>query len=487
MEVFKESLKPYVTDSTLHWSPPEGFSLLETTPKSLGTIYSGSSHTAFALLRREGPPTSPSGGILNGSVKMSGESGTEHVTMTIDPTPLPSLTPSQSLEMASILDRVATWSKLQDMEAALASSSRKNSHDNEEEVKGHEPEPKRIKLNGSTLNGKMVDSELCNELIELSIASGIPCSLTCFHGNNTVQQLVPTSHTHPTRPASRNTSTYNSSRRAEHIRKMKARNRMREALTKPAAPSSSSTPSPPSMSSIALSTFTKLGTTFKNVASSFGLVSADPVLVPNGHCIDDHLQYQSQKKTSLHWDDARGKIVYPSYYRTNTEPVTNGNHTTPRYNGHRTTPSSESSSDDEDFISDTESNSSLDPDWDNLRQPSELRPLIQMQLYSGAWPMVRPFSYAVGVPLDEARKLNEKYSKLVIAKPEEGRDPDHSDVWTTMLAVCCLEEYFPELRTEWEVVALKGRQWVESQVRQGTGPSVDEIHQISQSLVTRWR
>lgn len=262
-----------------------------------------------------------------------------------------------------------------------------------------------------------------------------------------------------------------------------------EALSKPlpSPHTSSSSMSSSSMSSMALSTFTKLGTTFKSMASTFGLVSPDPVQVPNGHRIDDHLEYQSQKKTVLHWDDTRGKIVYPSYYRTNTETVVNGNKTTPtpRCNGHRTTPSSESSSDDEDFISDTDSNSSLDPDWEDLRQPSELRPLIQMQLYSGAWPMVRAFSYAVGVPLDEVRKLNAKYSNLVdVAELEKGED--HSNVWATSLAVCCLEEYFPELRAEWEVVALKGRQWVES-VRQEAGPSVDEIYSISRNLVTRWR
>ncbi len=483
MEVLQESLEPYLIDSSLNWLPPKGFSLLESTPKSLGTIYSSSTNTAFALLQQEGPPCPT--GVLNGSVEIIGPSGDEQVTVKIDPTPLPTLTPSQSLEMASILDKVATWSKLQDMEASLAASSRKNSH-NEDDKAIQEPQPKRIKLNGSILNGKMVDSELCNELVELSIASGIPCSLTCFHGNDQLQQLLPhkqlTNHAHKPCPSTRSTSVAYSSRRAERIRKMEARNRMRmnhEALSKPSVPST-----PASVSSVALNTFTKLGTTFRNMASSFGLVSPDPVQIPNGHCIDDHLQYQTLRKTQLHFDESRGKIVYPSYYRTNKEPVVNGHHDTPtpRYNGHRTTPSSESSSDDEDFISDTDSNSSLDPDWDNLRQPTELRPLIQMQLYSGAWPMVRAFSYAVGVPLDEVRQLTEKYPKTVT----QPKDDDHSNIWTTSLAVCCLEEYFPEFRTEWEVVALKARQWVESEC-QGEGPSNDRIYAISRSLVTRWR
>ena len=472
MEVLRDSLEPYLSDSSLQWSPPEGFSLLETTPTSLGTVYSGSTHTAFALIRREGPPRSAA--VLESTVSIVGQSG---VTMEVKPAPLPNLTPTQSYELASILDRVATWSKLQEMEMNLTSSSRKNSQNETQE-----PEPKRIKLNGSSLNGKMVDSELCDELIGLSLSSGIPCGLTCFRGCGLVQQLLPhkppTISSHPTHTAKK-TSSY-SQKRLDQLRKMQSRNRKRQV-----GPLTTSS-QPTTVCSMAINTFTTLGTTLKTMASSIGLVLPDPIEVHNGHRIDDHLQYHSQKKTTLHWDDAKGKLVYPSFYRTSKEPVTNGTKIPYAHsNGHRTTPSSESSSDDEDFISDTDSNSSMDPDWDDLRRPSELRPLIQMQLYSGAWPMVRAFSYAVGVPLDEVRKLIEKETKSVITGSED--ESEKSNVWTTALAISCLEEYFPHLRAEWEVVGMKGQQWIEANLSQETDLSAKEVYGISRSLVARWR
>ncbi len=478
MEVLRDSLEPYVSDSSLQWSPPEGFSLFETTPTSLGTVYSGSTHTAFALIKREGAPRLA--GVLESTVSIVGQSGEDRVTMEVEPAPLPNLTPTQSYELASILDRVATWSKLQEMEMNLTSSSRKNSQNDND--KTQEPEPKRIKLNGSSLNGKMVDSELCDELIELSLSSGIPCGLTCFRGCGLVQQLLPpkpptiTSHT----LTAKKTSSY-SQKRLDQLRKMQSRNRKRQVgpLTTSAQPTT--------MCSMAINTFTTLGTTLKTMASSIGLVLPDPIEVHNGHRIDDHLQYHSQKKTTLHWDDTKGKLVYPSFYRT---PVTNGTNgvKTPyvHSNGHRTTPSSESSSDDEDFISDTDSNSSMDPDWDDLRRPSELRPLIQMQLYSGAWPMVRPFSYAVGVPLDEVRKLIEKETKKSAVTGSE-EESEKSNIWTTALAISCLEEYFPQFRAEWEVVGMKGQQWIEANLCQETDMSAQEVYQVSRSLVARWR
>ena len=467
MEVLRDSLEPYVLDSSLQWSPPEGFSLLETTPTLLGTVYSGSTHTAFVLIKQEGPLRSA--GVLESTVSIVGRSGEERVTMEVKPAPLPNLTPTQSYELASILDRVATWSKLQEMEIKLTSSSRKNSQNDSD--KTQEPEPKRIKLNGSFLNGKMVDSELCNDLLELSCSSGIPCGLTCFRGCGLVQQLLPhkppttTSHSAHTFTAKK-TSSY-SQKRLDQLQKMQSRNRKRQV-----GPLTTSS-QPTTMCSVAINTFTTLGTTLKTMASSIGLVLPDPI---EGHRIDDHLHYHSHKKTTLHWDDAKGKLVYPSFYRTSKEPVTNG--TKIPSNGHRTTPSSESLSDDEDFISDT------DPDWDDLQRPSELLQLIQMQLYSGAWPMVRAFSYAVGVPLDEVRKLMEKETKSAVTGSEEERKK--SNVWTTALAVSCLEEYFPQFRAEWEVVGMKGQQWIEANLCEETDMSAQEVYETSRHLLARW-
>ena len=481
--MLRESLQPYISDSSLHWSPPEGFSLLDSTPKSLGTVYSGSTHTAFALLKREESPCTEDV-CVRGSASIVGQCDNEQLRIDMGPVLLPPLTHSQSHELVSMLDRVATWSKLQDMEYTLMSGSRKNSHTEADDTQ--EPEPKRVKLNGSTLNGRMVDSELYDELVELSLLSGIPCGFTSFRGDGLVEEILPYKQPSSNCHSSSNTkkaAIFSNQKRLAQLRKMQKQNHNRRRHDP------RSTPAPLSMSSIV----TTVGSTLKSFASSFGLVS-EPAEHQNGHRIDDHLQYQSQKKSSLHWDEMKGKLVYPSYYRTNSE-TSSGRTKTPYphsrvANGHRSSLSMESSSDDEDFsISDTESDSSLDPDWDGLRRPSELRPLIQMQLYSGAWPMVRPFSYAVGVPLEEVRKLLEKETKQPSELASQGtseEEDEKSNVWTTALAVACMEEYFPHLKAEWEVVGLKGREWLKENLRHETDLSLDEVTEQSRRLVTKW-
>ncbi len=172
--------------------------------------------------------------------------------------------------------------------------------------------------------------------------------------------------------------------------------------------------------------------------------------------------------------------------------------------------------DDEFTISDSESDSSVDPDWEDLRRPNELLPLIHMQLFCGAWPIVRAFSYAVGVPLEEIRRLPLRAqpkatptdnainngldtqssptasSASIIGAPVTSNNlsakkvdnEDSAHFWTTALAIACLEEYFTEFHSEWELVALKGQWWLQENASQ-TELSIDEVQRVARELVLR--
>ena len=478
-------------------------------------------------------------------MSVTGQTGNKQVELDIESVTLPALTASQSHELALILDRVAVWSKLNDMEMQLMTSSRKNSLGDE---KLQEPEAKRIKLNGvnhsSPAGGRTVDADLSEELVQLSLCSGIPCGLTCFRGDKKMMQILPYQQTATNRATSsthnsRKMTAYQSQKRIAQLQKMQNRTRRKqEILSNHSAPLSSQ---PLSVTSLAKSTLTSMGSTLKTVANTFGMGLVFPEVnsvIENGQRIEDHLEFENQKKSALYWDDTKGKLVYPpSYYlahdpkavsksRCSETKQTSAQSKTPhsvalstpyplsmtrtvsgskekaKSSSTSSTPVStdSSSSDDEDFvISDTESNSSLDPDWDDLCRPAELRPLIQMQLYSGAWPMVRAFSYAVGVPLDEVRKLLVKDSEGIITNSMSTKattvphingtaqeDDDQSNVWTTALAIACMEEYFPHLKAEWEIVALKGQLWLEQNLPQASSLCASQVSVMAKKLVSKW-
>lgn len=509
MEVLRESLKPSISGSILHWSPPNGYALLDSTPKSIGTFFTGTTHTVFALLKRTHAPRSSGVEVGNGGVAITGQAGNQQVKVDVKPVFLPQLMPTQIKELATIVDKTCVWSKMCDIEMQLMSNSRKNSQ-NERAL---EPEPKRIKLNGFNHNSemdKMVNSDLSDELIRLSLTSGIPCELTCFGDESGQVFSIP-----PNRQAMADTS-INSPNLSRTVQLQKMMNRNKRRLHNHNK-STAVSPSPLSVMSLTKSALTAVGSTLKTMASSFGLVFPDQVRIENGQRIEDHLELEHQKKSSLYWDESKEKLIYSSaYYCSQSEqtavamttptitmpsPISGSSPSVTRKIAKSTETHSvstdSSSSDDEDFpISDTESNTSLDPDWDDLRRPAELRPLIQMQLFTGAWPMVRAFSYAVGVPLEEVRKLIMKHDVMSDRPPRrngvcqlavgEEEEEDKCNVWTAALAIACLEEYFAPFKVEWEIVVLKGQRWIEQNIARESRVSAGELASIAKNLVSKW-
>ncbi len=632
MEVLKESLQPSLTNTVLRWNPPEGYSVVDSSPRNLGTLHSNSSYTAYAFLRREqdevGGTDRHHGTTPKGSATISGTVGGEDVEVNISQAVLPELSEGQSNELWAILWQTAVWSKLSSLEMQILSSSRKNSHDENDKL---EPAAKRPRLNGmsnssshysnlapppttSEASGSSSISQqdraaLCKELTELSIASGVPCSLTHFTSDTVggrIKQITPNLKKTP--PDNGLTVQYQKHVQRMYPRRKRPRSRHRHHHERE-PPATSFT-----FSSLAKSSISAVGSTLKSVVNfaTFGLLSQETTpSLENGQRIEDELELHQNKDSRLHWDNNRGQIVYPSfYYRSSSpnhsSPNSRSNHHHKSRKGHKsnrhhhgqqadntrhlvpvttptvppcivttaplngmTTPTLPpcivapvngmtlrqgpllkpvdllqpgtgitvdretgiptvqpmavpEEEEDEFTISDSESDSSLDPDWEDLRRPNQLLPLIHMQLFGGAWPMVRAFSYAVGVPLEEIRRLplrsspkttpsgggtttidgpaspvpppsiNSATGNMPVSPQLQNAgyscpkvdDESNANFWTTALAIACLEEYFSQFRPEWELVARKGQRWLRDNGYQ-TELSMDEVERIARELVLR--
>ena len=575
VEVLKQSLQAHLMDTVLRWKPPQGFSIAATTPKNLGTVYSGNSYSAFAFLKRHAESgVHDSTSNSNGSATIIGLAAGEEVEIPIADADLPSLSRDQEEVLAAILTQAATWSKLDDLEMQVLSLSRKSNHDRTLA----EPSAKRSRPNG--LNGRSSTTESESgltpgeEMIELSLQSGIPCALTCFASDRAagdrraITQLLP-----------RGLNTSSSPKRV-HFSNGTLLHYQRTRKRKHAAIAAESTNGHSfSLTSLAKNSVTAVGSTLKSVVNfaTLGLLTNDagPVIEPGWRRMDDQIELQRTKDSQLYWDESSGQLVYPPcYYRahagssgsssgldhrhhrssrtskarkrshhsgsvaasssksdvwavnahswkvpTGATATTNGTlvptvngltHSdvatpSPALNGHlvfhgtpvaspdgktdiRCSRHSDDEDDDDFTISDTESDSSVDPDWGDLQRPSELLPLLQMQLFNGAWPLIRAFSFAIGVPLEEVRKLPLEKCTSPPAPPlsngATSGDETKAHFWTTALAVACLEEYFVSFRPEWELVAVKGRGWLEQHL-QLSGLGLPEVEKLARELVLR--
>lgn len=534
MEVLTTTLEPTLTDSVLRWNPPEGYRVVDSTPKNLNSLYAGITSTAYAFLQRSPETENVSiASTTRGSATITGKICGEQVEIPVDQAELPSMTSQQSKAFSSILLRSALWSKLNDLETQAFSNSRKNSQNDQ---KLQEPPAKRPKLNGMACDtlfdnaSKQNDATTQEQLVRLSVDSHIPCGLTHFRSRGTHQTMI------QILPYKQNSSS-KSSMKSSQVPVSKSQMLRRSDRKRVRSQFKGKNSTQLSFASLAKSTLTAMGSTLKSVVSSvtFGIGYSDSSQsMEIGQTIDAELEYQKMKDSRLYWNDSEGgKLVYPPMYyqsrdsskknkqlhpsigrphRKVTKHNLNGTSPVPLpING--ITPSSSCLSEqapvqstviepnacggEDDFtISDTESDSSVDPDWGDLRRPREILPLIHMQLFDGAWPMVRAFSYAVGVPLDEIRKLpvflKDSRSTLQSVLPSHPSAPnqpnqddsDKANFWCTALALACFEEYFPHLRPEWELIAFKGRFWLEQNLHHCQLTYTD-IHQIAKELVLR--
>ena len=525
-------MQPSMSNVMLQWHPPKGYSVVDSSPRNLGTLFSGNSYSSFAFLCRTDPLVNGThdgcGDIVvpTGTATLTGLVSGQQVEIEVDSVTLPPLSALQSREMTSLLSRSAVWSKMRDLELQALSTSRKNSQNDSTEERSSEPLAKKPRLNGSCTSSAqqkpLLENHLREELSELSLRSGILCPLTYLKSEcGSIRQIVPLPHSSLGKPVKTTQAVHLNSSLSITSRKRKSRSSHGHH--------NSLSDGSFTLSSFAKNTISAIGSTLKTVANitTFGLVSPDTSpAIENGQSIDDEIEYREKRHCQLHWDEEKGSIVYPDiYYRSHHRHNGSSEHlhrakrsrrSHSSRHAHRPTthlppaaviptaaplpdlplteaagPENHSGEEEDEglTISDTESDSSVDPDWEDLHKPNELLPIIHIQLFSGAWPLVRAFSYAVGVPLEEIRKLplcveSTDYNNVKQMNGHTNGGEKNAHLWATALAVACLEEHFSELRSEWEVVAYKGCRWIEHNLR-NTKFSLDQVHRTARELVQR--
>lgn len=534
MEVLKESLDPFLMDTRIRWHPPEGYSVVDSSPKSLGTVFCNQTRLAFAFLKKTSRTSSSprgSGGSVPPATVLGSLEGAE-VEIEIAEASLPPLSPVQTTALTSILVQVGQWSRLEELEIArLVSVSRKYSTEDEEESGLLEPKAKRRRLNGEVVSSTTVpllEHEIQRDLLQLSLESGIPCPFTFLLGTATdgreIVQALPFK-----RPPLPGLHKKGKNGVIPHMTRKHPRKKHHHHL---GGVASLGEPQHVSRAAaLAKSTISAVSNSFMNLMNMF---SPDPLLVEGGKTIEDEVELQRSKKTQLFWDETKGEIKYPATYYQDSSvssnsktfplstdsnchssaakpPAKNSSHSLDTRNGRclrtegkmatasSTSPltqryvldTSSSSDDEEDVtISDSESDSSLELDWESLPKTREYLPLIQMQLFSGAWPLVHEFCYAVRVPLGEIGKLPLRNQSTAAAKSAQPRsassagsancfpvqrnclqetdDEAAAHFWTTALAVVCFRECFPQFEEEWELIVRKGEEWLQNNLDQCT-------------------
>ena len=585
MEVLKESLNPFLMDTEIRWHPPQGYSVVDSTPKSLGTLYCHQTRLAFAFLRRTDADTASNhrdscNGTSQSPATILGSLHGMEVRVPIEEAILPPLSPPQVEELASLLKQVGQWSKLDELEVArLLSVSRKNSTEDEGEETGEKPRAKRPRLNGDVTDSGTgnchsvtpsslssapavpiaTGGEIQRDLLNLSLESGIPCPFTylrtsCSDGREVLQAL----------PYKRPTLSVSGGKNGVTLHRPKRRRRHNGPQGH--APQDGVSRA----TALAKSTISVVSSSIMNFVSMFHSDSSSSLLeAEDGKTIEDEVELQNHKGNQLFWDENRGEIKYPATYyhhssnhhhhhhllqnggskstssSASSSPTNHGSHVTrphPHHtkdqaptNGysrhhnhqmqntgmacqtatplssqchspsrpavptssHRHSPSrpdqryvvdtSSSSDDEEDSfgISDSESDSSVELDWETLPKTREYLPLMQMQLFSGGWPIGHEFSYAIRVPMGEIGKLpllgQQKQQKpapagvkqmtmqnsiscVVGSASQEEEELAH--FWTTALAVACFRECFPQFEEEWELIVRKGEEWLDRNLNQ---------------------
>ena len=481
MEVLKESVEPTIMNAVLKWNLPHEYSVIDSTPNSFHSMYVGNSYTAYAFLRKTCSQRI-NGKSLTSSAIISGIIGEDVVQFVVSPAihflPL-------DLSSAYILTLTAIWSRLLDLEQVATCSK----------VKEEEPEENNpISRNGYA--SSEYTRSIHKQLVEISLLSNIPTPLTYLTNESEsrckrIIQVLPYGKNFCDTQKSITVSSYHKDRH----RRRNHRHHLRRCHFVSSGHASIS------LTSIARQTLSNFSSRLKSMVGLF-LPDQNSVVAGDVQMLEDEVEYQEKKGSQLQLDDAHN-IIYPSFYynipvsskmpshsekskemtllKNEVESSKQSESLNPLLWSSGGNVVTEHSSDEEVEvnISDNESDSSVDPEWDDLKPPSDLLPLIHMQLHSGAWPLVRPFSYAVGIPIDEIRKL-----PLVSKHNVRDNTEDGANFWSTALAVVCLEEHFAHLSSEWEIIAFKGRRWLECN-QHVCSLTMDEVYNVARKLVIK--
>jgi hypothetical protein len=467
MEVLKESVEPTLMNTVLQWNLPREYSLIESTPQSFHNMYIGNSYTAYAFLRKA--CHSINGKSLTTSAIISGIIGEDAIQFVVKPAFLTAAPLDSS--SARIVTQTAIWSKIFDLEQVAICSRNK------------EPNEKNTLLR----NNSEYSQSIHKQLVDISLLSNIQTPLTYLRsesegGCKRIVQVLPCGKS--ICGTQENVAAYMYHK--DRHRRRSHRHHLRRCHFVSSGHASIS------LTSIARQTLSNFSNRLKSMVGLF-LPDQNTLDADDIQMLEDEVEYQEKKGFQLQLDDAHN-IIYPAFYYNNPAAIKVPSHceeseTTMLTNEVDSSKPSESPNPGgnmaaEQFhdevevnISDSGSDSSVDPEWDDLKPPSDLLPLIHMQLCSGAWPLVRQFSYAVGVPIDEIRNL-----PLVCEHNVRDYTEDEANFWSTALAIICLEEHFTHLSAEWEIIAFKGRSWLECNQRV-CSLTMDEVYSTARKLI----
>lgn len=476
MEVLKESLQPCLSNTMFVWNPPSGYSLVDVCPKSLDKMYVGSCYYAFAFLERN-DRNDVCEESHTGSLSIYGIIGDKNVQISIKSAALFSNS-SQDFNFPFIVSQNAKWKKLVDLECQAKCIPRKLTIAVQEE-----PHTKRPCLGDSST---YLVSSIHKQLLDYSLLCHFPSSLSYFTTVNTDKELL---QVLPYDIAITNCEDNNTS----HIQPKTSRRYRQRYMYRHShnSRSSSSHQFSFSFTSFAKSTLSSVTNRIKSVVDFFLPESNTVAANDNIQMLEDEVEYQEKKDSQLRFDNS-SNLMYPAFYYHQPHKGQISKWHKEIYPYDKPSPSSVlpafSSEDNNITISDTESDSSVDPLWCDLQKPCDHLPLIHMQLFCGAWPLVKPFSYAVGVPLDDIRKLSlgdkgvQPCTSTMSRLSEDVQDEDNANFWCTVLAVTCLEQHFSHFTTEWELVAYKGRTWLQQNQHLSNMP-LSEAYDIARKLV----
>lgn len=495
MEIVKQVLQPKVTQVSVNWPPPGGYTATKPFPSVQSDWSISTPYTSFTTLTKHQHT------LRNGSTTISitpptitGFLSKERVQSTAmlhhESTRLPSVLSSQS---EAIL-RNAAWAKMQCLHDELSSKRTRN---NSQDIS--EPPPLKKRKVSDTPSDK---EDLVNDIVSISLASNvsffpythfvssqldpslkegegnIPCPVLPWNGPMTIHTRTHSSSRHQTRK-----------RKRHH-----PHGHHHQSLTDQSS----------SLSSLAKRSATFICSTLKTVVNiaSFGMVTMETNdTIPDGERIEDQVYHQN-KQDRIHWNQY-GRLMLPKmYYKsysanqdqsvgssagpTGSETVQN------EFNITRTHSSSSDSDHNNDAVSpetqfvEIEASPMEDDNTDDiLLHDDDLGPsqpdymaLVQLQLPSGGWPLVPSLARATGSNMGYIRSLPCNQGSLTINKADDGSS---GDVWATLMAVGCLRCHFKQFVVEWEVLVLKAMEWVNRNenlipVSMGVAQSMVESH-----------
>ena len=485
MEVVNHCLHPPMTDVTITWPSPTGYTMDPLFPSPPDIFSMGTAQTCFTALERPscfktGNNVSFTPPVVTGFVSEERVQG----VAVLDHKKAPPISDCR----VTLLKNTA-WFKMKSLNETLLTNSmkkKKNVKDNHEKDCDEPPTKKPRLSNSPDQNNK---EDLINEIVSISLASGVSYyPYTHFKSTNEgvglgACQLLPWNSTSKAPSYSKPISTTSSHR---------ARKRQRKS-SKPIRHRSNHS-AVPSFSSLAKSTASSVSSALKTAINlaTFGFINMerrDQSLEEGGERIEDQ-DYYENKDDRIHWDEHNRLVLPKFYYKSYTEPhalsdnqstssnPTNNNvaqlngesHSDESNNEDQFLPSTDIEMGDGEIDDIVPLNACSGGDittlvFDNMKP--DYTALIQLQFPNGGWHLTQALSSAVCVPMATILTLP-TIDKTGLTTSEDNLDitiAKARDLWISILVLACLEENFNHLKIEWSLLALKTKSWIKENER----------------------